>query len=82
MVPFEGELNFRTLHFCKILFYPMKKTHSLHQLYQRAILIVLSLAIGVLGTIWLAYEYQAGRNDIKRIEAEYLAEKRMTCVTE
>jgi len=54
----------------------MKKTNSLHHLYQRSIIIVLSLTIGVLGTTWLGYEYQAGRNDIKRIETDYLKEKK------
>lgn len=54
----------------------MKKTQSLHILYQRSILIVLSLGIGTLGAIWLSYEYQVGQNDIGKIEKEYLEKKK------
>lgn len=52
----------------------MTKHHSLHRLYQRSIRTTLSLTIGILGIVWLGYEFQANQNDIERIENEYIAE--------
>ncbi len=50
----------------------MIKTHSLQNLYQRSIRIVLAIIISILGVIWLGYEYQAAQNDIERIEADHV----------
>ena len=54
----------------------MNKTHSLHQLYRRSICIALALCVGILGVIWLSYEYVAGANDIDGIEREFVESKK------